>query len=104
VKKPNSSRQQINTELAIRGANQRVKKVIEHHTPQEEQDGLKIDFYCECSNANCDQRISLTLDQYDDLHNNQARFIIAKGHSTPAVEQIIKTHPNLQVVEKYVAL
>ena len=95
-----SAAQQINTELAIRGANKRVKKVIEKHTPNEEQATLKIDFYCECSDYNCQERISLTLEEFEKLHDEQSRFVIAKGHSSPSVEKVLKTRHSLQVVEK----
>ena len=100
MNKEKSTAQQINTELAIRGANKRVKKVIEKHTPHEEHPNLKIDFYCECSNYNCKERISLTLEEFEELHDDQATFVIAKGHSSPDVETVLKTRHNLQVVQK----
>lgn len=96
-----SARNQINTELAVRAGNRRVKRVIKDHTPQEEQPGLKIDFYCECSDPSCSARLALTLEQYEKLHDEQSRFIIAKGHATPTVEKVVKTKHSLQVVEKY---
>lgn len=96
-----SKRQQINTELAVRGANKRIKKVIRQHTPVEEQDNLKIDFYCECSDPNCLQRLSLTMAEYERLHDEQSKFIVVKGHNSPEVEKVIATKYNLQVVDKY---
>lgn len=101
MKNTPSSRQQINTELAIRSTNKRVKRVIAEHTPKEEQHGLKIDFYCECSDAKCKDKIAMTLEAFEELHSNHSAFVIAKGHNTPAVEQVVKTKNNLQVVEKY---
>lgn len=96
-----SSRSKINNELAARAANQRAQQVIEHHTPDNELDGLKIDFYCECSNADCTARIPLTLEQFKEMHAEQSHFVIAKGHATPAIEKVIKTKGSMQIVSKY---
>lgn len=97
----NSSRRQINTELATRATNRRLRKVIREHTPSEEQDGLKLDFYCECSDPSCEERLALTLEQFEALHDQQSHFVIAKGHQSPSVEKVVKTKHNLQVVDKY---
>jgi hypothetical protein len=95
------NRRKINAELAVRGANKRLRNVIEKHTPPEEQGRLKIDFYCECSDDDCREHLSLTLAQYENLHDKKSQFVIAKGHQSPSVEKVIKTKHGLQVVEKY---
>ena len=101
MKRASTSRRQINAELAVRAANQRAKEAIEAHTPKEEQARLKIDFYCECSNESCQERISLTLEDYEKLHDEQSKFVIAPGHITPSIEKVTKTRRSLQVVDKY---
>lgn len=98
---PSSRRAQINSELAARGANRRAKHVIEHHTPSDEQESLKIDFYCECSNPTCNKRIKLSLKDFERLHDNESQFVISRGHHTPQIEKVLKTRQHFQVVEKF---
>ena len=96
-----SRRQKINVELAVRAANKKSSRLLKHHIPPEEQENLKIDFICECSDPACEARISLTLKEYEKLHSDVARFVIAKGHTEPQVEKVHHETPNSTVVEKY---
>ena len=91
----------INIELASRAANKRSTKVLKHHIPKAEQENIKIAFNCECSDPMCQERISLTLHEYEELHKKYAHFVIAKGHMEPQVEKVEKSKSNLTVVEKY---
>ena len=100
-----TSKQKINAELAARSDNIASFKQLKHHTPATEQPGLKIAFGCECSDTNCSTRINLTLQEYGKLHDDFARFVIAKDHIEPSVEKITKkvkgSDQDLVVVEKY---
>ena len=96
-----TSRQMINTELAARAGNKKSSKLLKQHVPASEQVDLKILFNCECSDPDCRERISLTLREYELLHNNRARFVIIKGHVEPSVEKVAATAGQLSVVDKY---
>ena len=96
-----SSRQMINIELAARATNQSNAQLIQKHMPAAEQAGLKILFNCECSDPNCDERISLTIEEFDKLHRIESQFVIVKGHDEPSVESIKATSEKLAVVDKY---
>ena len=91
----------INVELAARASNKKTTKVLERHTPPSEQNGLKIDFNCECSDPQCKERISLTLKEYKALHGTQARFVIVQDHIEPSVEAEKATVKGISVVDKY---
>ena len=82
------SKQLINAELAARKRNIRDESVLMDYIPSEEQDGVKIAFQCECSDTNCHERVSLTIEQYEDLHKNKANFVLIKGHEEPKVEKV----------------
>jgi hypothetical protein len=96
-----NSRQMINVELAARAGNKKSRKVLKNHIPREEQQNLKIMFNCECSDPNCQERIPLTLQEYDDIHRSTAHFVIKKDHIEPSVEKVHKSSKNLAIVEKY---
>lgn len=95
------ARRQINNELKIRSHNQKLKRVLEQTTPVDVKGNLRIDFYCECSNEHCNTRVPMTLTEYDKLHSNPARFVIAKGHESPKVERVAKVQAQKTIVEKY---
>jgi 5'-deoxynucleotidase YfbR-like HD superfamily hydrolase len=96
-----STRQMINAELAARASNQKSVKALKRHIPNEEQANEKILFNCECSDLKCEARIPLTLEEYEKLHSEQARFVIVKDHLEPSVEKVQKTSKHLAVVDKY---
>ena len=41
--------------------------------------GVKWDFFCECGDDACDERIALTQDEYEQLRDS-GRPIVARGH------------------------
>jgi hypothetical protein len=57
-------------------------------------------FICECSDLNCDTHVTLTIKEYEQLHKQNNRFILATGHESPLVEKVVKTKLNFKVVEK----
>jgi hypothetical protein len=96
-----SPKQMINIELATRARNTAAKKVIKQRTPSAEQKALRIAFSCECSDPACNSRVPMTLAQYEKLHQNQAAFVLAKGHEEPQLEKISHQQPSYSVVEKF---
>jgi hypothetical protein len=61
-----------------------------------------IDFYCECADENCAKRVSLTLQEYREIHKNRRQFVIAPGHEVTLVEKVIAEMPTYTIVEKNV--
>jgi hypothetical protein len=101
MRRSKSTKQMLNAELATRAYNTKAKKIIEKQTPEEERPSLIINFYCECSDIRCRQRIPMTIAEYELLHSKKARFVLAKGHAEPLVEEKIVSNADLTVVEKY---
>jgi hypothetical protein len=101
MKNSPTPKQLINAELAARSLNTKAKNLLKKHTPKTEQDGLMIEFYCECSDENCQERVALTLDQYEKFHQDKALFVLAKGHEEPKVEAAVTKQPDFTIVEKY---
>ena len=57
-------------------------------------------FICECSTADCFERISLTLQQYEHIRSAGVRFVVTPGHEDPEVELVVETMGPYSVVEK----
>jgi hypothetical protein len=101
MKQPSSARRLINNELVARAVNKKSLKALRHHVPNDEQTGLKILFNCECASDDCEERIALTLDEYNQLHENAAQFVIVKEHLEPSVEKVHASNETISVVEKF---
>jgi hypothetical protein len=93
-------RQLINNELLARAQNKRVKRALKDYIPKNEQPDVAINFHCECSDKQCDEKIALTIKEYESLHADNARFVLAKGHQTPIIENIDKVKDDFLVVKK----
>ena len=49
----------------------------------------EYEFVCECSAADCVERVTLTLRQYEQVRAEGTRFILAPGHADPEVELVV---------------
>ena len=58
------------------------------------------EFLCECGNATCMERLPMSLDEFEQVHSNAARFAVLRGHEIPEVERIVSITPRYSVVEK----
>ena len=83
------------TESVFREVNEAIAKTAEHLEADE------TDFVCECANAECADRITAELDEYDEIREDPTRFILVPGHQEPAVERIVERTGRYAVVEKF---
>ena len=74
----------------------RVNEAIERGHPP----GARAIFLCECGNLGCNQRVELTIDQYEAVRCSFERFLIVPGHEIPWVEDVLERHPDYLVVAK----
>jgi hypothetical protein len=65
-----------------------------------DNDNLLLQFVCECSDENCNARISMYSNKYNQIHKNRKRFIVVRGHETLEIERIIGVTTNYTIVEK----
>jgi len=57
-------------------------------------------FICECSAAECFERISLTLRQYEHIRREAVRFVVTPGHEDVEVELVVEKMGAYWIVEK----
>jgi len=93
-----STRRLKENEVIFREVNKSIARFVKSESYKP---GQPIDFYCECSNQNCSQRVSLQAEQYQELHGNHRQFVVVPGHETPEIEKIVQTESNYRVVEKF---
>lgn len=69
-----------------------------------DDEDMLLQFFCECSDANCRKRIPLKRSQYDAVHKADDTFVILCGHEVPGLEQVIEQNGHYCVVRKKVQL
>lgn len=96
-------------QVVFRHENQNVidgVKHVEQVTSRPGREAITLDentelyFYCECSDESCEQRIKLSLAEYQAKHRTPKQFIVKKGHEVPSIETVVETTTRYHVVEK----
>jgi hypothetical protein len=83
-------------EAVFRSVNERIQEVANAFQLNSEP----LDLICECGNASCVERISLTPAEYEELRSNAHQFAVAPGHETQEVETVIAKRPGYDLVAK----
>jgi hypothetical protein len=83
-------------EALFREVNERVAKLSDSMQTTTELSA----FLCECGNASCQERVEMTLEEYDRVRAESTHFAIAPGHEIPDVETVIAKHDRYWVIEK----
>jgi len=63
-------------------------------------DAGSTDFICECDDPQCTERVEATLEEYEDVRADGARFLLASGHGDRSIERLVETRREFDIVEK----
>jgi hypothetical protein len=63
-------------------------------------DGGTMTVICECSDADCAERLELRVSEYERVRSDSLLFVIAKGHQFPEIEQVVEQADGYDVVRK----
>jgi hypothetical protein len=83
-------------EVLFRKANDRIDESAEEHASPAEP----VAFYCECSDRDCTERILITPQEFENVREHSAQFLVRPGHDVPSVEIVVTSTPIYLVVEK----
>ena len=59
-----------------------------------------VAFYCECSDRDCTERILITAQEFENVREHDAQFLVRPDHDVPSVEIVVTSTPLYLVVEK----
>jgi len=59
-----------------------------------------LELHCECGNADCESRISITPDEYKEVRSDRDTFAVALGHEDEMIEHVVKRTDRYLVVDK----
>lgn len=82
------------TESAFREVNERIAENALRF------EAGSTEFICECNDPQCTARVEATLEEYEDVRADGARFLLAPGHGDKSIEQIVEHRGNFMIVEK----
>jgi hypothetical protein len=82
------------TESLFRDVNERIAESAQRF------DADSTQFVCECSNATCTNRLEATLDEYEEIREDGATFMLTPGHAQEDIERVVADRGRFHVVEK----
>ena len=56
-------------------------------------------FLCECADPDCDKRLALSESEYEHVRSQGRWFLVAPGHVSPEIEEVVDAHCQFEVVE-----
>jgi hypothetical protein len=82
------------TESLFRDVNERIAESAQRFEADTTQ------FVCECADPNCTHRLQATLEEYEDVRNDGATFMLEPGHEHDDIERVVERLGRFHVVEK----
>jgi hypothetical protein len=84
-------------EAVFRDVNERIQDVAAAFNLTSEP----LDLICECGDAACVARISLSREEYEQVRADSHLFAVATGHIAPDVEELVESRSGYDVVRKF---
>jgi hypothetical protein len=82
------------TESAFREVNERIAENAERF------EAGSTEFICECGDSQCVHRLQATLEEYEEVRENGATFLLAPGHDDGSIERVVEHRGRFMIVEK----
>jgi hypothetical protein len=83
-------------EAVFREVNERIEDLAETFQLKDEP----LDLVCECGDASCVRRISMTRAEYEELRSEAHHFAVHPGHEYPDVEELLEKRKGYDIVSK----
>ena len=58
------------------------------------------DFFCECADVECMEKIRMSIAEYEELREDSTHFAVKPGHDDPTLERVVSERTGYVVVEK----
>ncbi len=83
-------------EAVFREVNERIESLAETF----QLTGEPLDLICECGQAACVNRITMSRAAYEHVRSDPSTFAITPGHDVPDVEAVVERHGVYDIVRK----
>jgi hypothetical protein len=89
---------QARNEALLREVNERINAIDRAAATG---DGDTHGFHCECGReGGCEERIWMTLEEYDVVRAQDDRFALVPGHETDELEYVVESTERFVIVDK----
>src|SRR5215216_1384883 len=88
-------RRMAQNEALFREVNERVEALAEQLRPD-----TPYEFLCECANADCTYRFTLSRSVYEAVRADPQQFIVLPLHYTPEIEELVRKEDGYWVIRK----
>jgi hypothetical protein len=83
-------------EALFREVNEQIRGLNEEFAA----DGGTMTVICECSDADCAERLELRISEYERVRGDSLLFVVVKGHQLPDFEEVVEQADGYDVVRK----
>jgi hypothetical protein len=83
-------------EAQFRELNERLEERALERRP----DG-RFEIVCECDREECNERIEITVFDYEAIRTSPTAFVVTPGHNDPTCERTVSSTDRYEVVEKF---
>jgi len=98
-----ATEKRILNEFENKGVNEeRMDKVVEAKKGRVGSSHSAMQFDCECDNADCQEIISISTEEYQRVHRESNYFVVIPSHIHLDIEKIIASFSNYVLVEKLI--
>jgi hypothetical protein len=59
-----------------------------------------LDLVCECGDAECTERIRMSVEEYEQLRTDPRQFAVVPSHEAPDIEDVVERKGDYDVVYK----
>ena len=87
-------------EALFRDVNERVRVIDDRLSDRTDDASTLWEFLCECGDATCVDRISMTNLEYEEVRARPTFFAVIPSHEQPEVEDVVKQTDRFSLVEK----
>lgn len=92
----------VENEYMFKNMNEQYERALVDHMNVEQFEAEPLDFYCECSDQHCLEKIKISAKQFNDIHNRPDQFVVLGGHEQLDIEDVIAKEHGYTVVQKHV--
>jgi len=83
-------------EALFRETNERLEERVRLYVGDEELFGI----LCECASLDCNDRITLTRDEYAAVRSDPTQFAVEPGHTIEDIEEVVLRTDRYEIVRK----
>ena len=83
-------------EAVFREVNERIEDLAETFDLKTQS----LDFLCECGDAACVERITMTRAEYEEVRSEAQQFAVHSGHEYPDIESVVSRLKGYDIVRK----